>query len=100
MKYYKCAHCVHCNEVKYDGFFCEKTGYLERKRIVDKCRYFEVDTINHGRWVVKTIWYHRLGMMESECSECKFHLSGDLSNWKYCPNCGARMDGGDYDDKR
>lgn len=93
MKDSKCAHCEHCNEVKYGGFFCDLTGYLEDKRIEDNCPNFEEDTIKHGRWDVKTIWYQRLGMMQSECSECKFRLSGDLSNWKYCPNCGARMDG-------
>lgn len=45
MKDYKCAHCAHCNEIKYDGFFCDKTGYLEHKRIEDDCPDFEADTI-------------------------------------------------------
>ena len=45
MKDYKCARCAHCNEIKYGGFFCDKTGYLEHKRIEDDCPGFEADTI-------------------------------------------------------
>ena len=53
----------------------------------------------HGRWVKMT------GMMPPEyhghyeCSECGWHMKGLRNSWtreeemKYCPNCGARMDG-------
>lgn len=68
-------------------------------------RYFEevpaVDAapVVHGRWVKMT------GMMPPEyhghyeCSECGWHMKGLRNSWtreedmKYCPNCGARMDG-------
>lgn len=29
-----------------------------------------------------------------KCSECG-EVEAALARWKYCPNCGARMDGGD-----
>jgi hypothetical protein len=50
--------------------------------------------VRHGRWIVHTTWNGMFGLIHSECSECKFDRNGDLSSWQYCPNCGARMDGG------
>ena len=35
----------------------------------------------HGEWK----WSHG-----GQCSECEFHNSN--FNYKYCPNCGAKMD--------
>lgn len=75
---------------------------LEKARMTQgewcrKCIY-EAPTIKlevrHGRWIVHTTWHGMFGLIHSECSECKFDRNGDLSSWKFCPNCGARMDGG------
>lgn len=50
------------------------------------------DPTKHGRWIkIVHPWY--------ECSECGertavVNLNGEVV-WKYCPNCGARMDGGE-----
>ena len=106
MKDYKCAHCAHCNEIKYGGFFCDETGYLEHKRIEDNCPDFEADTIDrlaklvterllaaypkgaeftavrHGRWECGGF-----------CSECG--LDNEERKTPYCPNCGAIMDATD-----
>ncbi len=54
--------------------------------------------VRHGRWVVHTTWHGMFGLIHSECSECKFDRNGDLSSWKFCPNCGAKMDGGAEND--
>lgn len=119
MKDYKCAHCAHCNEIKYDGFFCDKTGYLEHKRIEDDCPDFEADTIDqlaklvtekliaaypkgaeftavrHGRWVND--------LFCSECHRFPVDVSVSISNrelTKYfsrCPHCGAIMEVTDTD---
>ncbi len=48
--------------------------------------------VRHGRWIVHTTWHGMFGLIHSECSECKFDRNGDLSSWKFCPNCGAKMD--------
>ena len=55
----------------------------------------ESEPVRRGWWIVYTTWHGMFGLIHSECSECKFDRNGDLSSWKFCPNCGARMDGGD-----
>lgn len=53
----------------------------------------DVAPVRHGRWeVIDAEEPRRYG-----CSECK-RLSWHMEN--YCPNCGAKMDGGDEDEKR
>ena len=50
----------------------------------------DVQEVKHGRWREKpTIAY---------CSNCKVHLTKSFlislrQTYKYCPNCGAKMDG-------
>lgn len=59
---------------------------------IDKQPTIESEPVRHGRWIVHTTWNGMFGLIHSECSECKFDRNGDLSSWKFCPNCGARMD--------
>lgn len=61
----------------------------------------DVAPVVHGRWVKMT------GMMPPEyvghyeCSECMWHGSHKdhrpETELNYCPNCGAKMDGGTQD---
>lgn len=55
-----------------------------------KCRRKQPE-VRHGRWIVHTTWHGMFGLIHSECSECKFDRNGDLSSWKFCPNCGSDM---------
>lgn len=43
-----------------------------------------------GRWIKKII-PSTLGYYECECSECG-RMWQYREGWKYCPNCGARME--------
>ena len=43
----------------------------------------DVQPVKHGRWK----WSEG-----GQCSECGFHNSN--FGYNYCPNCGAKMDGG------
>lgn len=66
-------------------------GYIEEA--IGKTRAELLDMIlpieNHGaRWIHKPDVYHAV-----YCSECDFELR--IDNTKFCPNCGARMDGGE-----
>ena len=55
----------------------------------------DVAPVRHGRWIHTDLAAHWYG--KDECSECTYHEHDrrDLSHFNYCPNCGAKMDGGD-----
>lgn len=64
----------------------DSRGYAEW--LLNKAPSADVAPVRHGRWeVVDAEEPRRYG-----CSECK-RLSWNMDN--YCPNCGAKMDGGD-----
>ena len=51
----------------------------------------------HGRWAEK-IKDERFGeewdeIALYECSVCKSEFVEGMGAWRYCPNCGAKMDG-------
>lgn len=46
MKQSLCAHCKNCEEVKYDGFMCDCTGYIEYKSVEDGCDNFKDDSFD------------------------------------------------------
>ena len=68
------------------GTFCECALRVKNAPTI------ESEPVRHGRWIVHTTWNGMFGLIHSECSECKFDRNGDLSSWKFCPNCGAKMD--------
>lgn len=59
----------------------------------------DVAPVAHGRWIHTDLASHWYG--KDECSECTYHEQdrSDLSHFRCCPNCGARMDGGVNDEK-
>lgn len=51
----------------------------------------DVAPVRHGRWIVKG---YVCGETEYQCSECKeTEWRTSASRLKYCPFCGAKMDG-------
>ena len=75
----------------------EQVSY-SREDAADCIRYMDaadVATVAHGRWIGAPL----CGNDNCKCSECgSWHnihanLRGEIMQ-KYCPNCGARMDGG------
>ena len=61
----------------------------------------DVVEVVHGRWIES---YNPLGFDEVKCAECSScgedWIMGDdeciydyIVHWKYCPSCGAKMDG-------
>lgn len=65
---------------------------------VDAQTAADVAPVVHGRWIGAPL----CGNDNCRCSECgSWHnihanLRGEIMQ-KYCPNCGAKMDGGDND---
>lgn len=50
----------------------------------------DVAPVVHGRWNVVE------GKIENAiCSNCVRHFQSYYEAYHYCPNCGAKMDGGD-----
>ena len=52
----------------------------------------DVAPVRHGRRVEKE--KYTFGIMY-DCSLCENRILDNGHPWKYCPNCGAKMDGGD-----
>lgn len=50
----------------------------------------DVEPVKHGRWIEHID--HEMLTGYDECSVCHF---GTIGQSNYCPNCGAKMDGGD-----
>lgn len=57
-----------------------------------------IDPVKHGRWIR---WVQNKDEWPAAmCSECQEKVDADNEGQytNYCPNCGARMDGGAEDD--
>lgn len=49
----------------------------------------DVAEVKHGEWIGKPI----AGRANIKCSVCGCVFLCQSGLWKYCPNCGAKMDG-------
>lgn len=76
-----------------------------RRRAVAKCineiallHAANVEPVRHGRW--EQCYEDWRQQIEGDmCSVCGFEYYGTgSSRFHYCPNCGAKMDGGAEDD--
>ena len=91
MAEYKCGDCFYadlCEESEIlDGFNRDNPAYCSMFLNSD-----DVANVRHGRWTVKG---YACGETEYQCSECKeTEWRTSASMLKYCPFCGAKMDGG------
>jgi PHP family Zn ribbon phosphoesterase len=64
--------------------------WLDYTKLVKDAPTIEAEPVRHGRWVSDTgSW------LLGRCSQCREIYSWDsLAGSNYCPNCGAKMDGG------
>ena len=56
-------------------------------RAINRQAAADVATVVHGRWIED-------GSLIITCSECKRGYNLIAKYTHYCPNCGAKMDGG------
>ena len=79
-----CKDCIHYN-------VCQYHIDEETKMTVNECGNFintaDVVGVKHGQWLPQIV----CGTKVWDCSECKTLGSPD---WKRCPICEAKMDGG------
>lgn len=67
----------------------EQVGY-SREDAADCIRYMDaadVAPVVHGRWLYGD--YYDIGDV---CSECDWDSQMTHPSYRYCPNCGAKMD--------
>lgn len=71
-----------------DGY---KSPYVER--LIDACPTVDAVPVVHGKWKPIKASIYPYGF-DVRCSECGCAILGGANGWNYCPNCGAKMDGG------
>lgn len=63
--------------------------------LVEEAPTIDAEPVRHGRWdevQFRTIPHNRISKAK-KCSECGKRKDKYVT-WIYCPNCGAKMDGG------
>lgn len=83
-----CENFCHCNNEYCDKLSCP----------ILNAPTADVAEVKHGEWkLCYEDW--RKQIAGDECSVCgSQHFGVSISHYPYCPNCGARMDGGDFDE--
>lgn len=66
--------------------YCE--GLYEATELIDDIPAADVAPVVHGRWIIHDDEFG----LTCECSVCHIETMGDGN---FCPNCGAKMDGGE-----
>ena len=75
---------IHC----YHGGCC----YIEDvQEWLDDQPTIEAEPVRHGRWIMVRDRYNQ--PLGQKCSKCGRRVKNGGEN--YCPECGAKMDGGD-----
>ena len=73
-------------EVVKDG---ESDG--QKKTEVETAETADVQEVRHGRWISNDLCWYKLAYYCSECGWVDEYAFNERH--KYCPNCGAKMDG-------
>lgn len=82
------VYCAGCNS--YHGVRCRSCGTGDAIDMIEDAPAADVTPVVHGRWIMHDDEFG----LTCECSACHIETMGDGN---YCPNCGAKMDGGDSD---
>lgn len=61
------------------------------KTLIARQKAADVSPVRHGRWIEQD--KYTFGVMY-DCSICSNRILDSGHHWNYCPNCGAKMDGG------
>lgn len=83
-------YCLPCKEAGRDhnGFMCRACWVDDMRGEVIDAPAADVASVVHGRWKC----HGDCGV--TECSACGWSIEEYVGDYAYCPNCGAKMDGG------
>ena len=91
-------YCLPCKEAgkDYNGCKCRACWVDDMRGDVIDAPFADVAPVVHGRWVSVP---HKLARVCSACNRDEPYKFADIDAidayvYDYCPNCGARMDGG------
>lgn len=90
IKRIKEVYCVGCNS--YNGVRCRACGTGDAIDIIEDAPAADVAPVVHGQWGTAR-FNLETGNYEKQCTRCR-NFSKEYGK-PYCPNCGAKMDGGD-----
>ena len=60
------------------------------KKLIKAEPTVDAEPVRHGRWE-----HNQDVILYLVCSECAYYVQHE---YKFCPNCGAKMDGGESDE--
>lgn len=85
---------IDADEITYEEWECgDITLYITNKESIDALTTVDAVPVVHGRWIDEGQYGDNFPHHAWRCSECGEHvIEIDTSWYKYCPNCGARMD--------
>ena len=88
-----------CENCCCDFEECKQVGFCVDYENINQLPTVDAVEVIHGHWEIRPNPY-RVFAYEFACSVCggwKHKLSYEHENMNYCPNCGAKMDGGNED---
>ena len=102
---------ISCQKNLVEGAACEADALYKATdiyNVIKSAPTADVVEVRHGKWVETQ---EPLGWCDVDCAECSAcHESWIIDEdssiddyecmWHYCPNCGAKMDGGTNDDSK
>ena len=70
-----------------------KPGLEQALAMLNEEPVADVALVVHGRWIERQT-PHAMGGVSGKCSVCAKSVQYLGNSLNYCPNCGAKMDGG------
>ena len=84
-----CDDCIHDGVCYLQEVTNDTDEYVKEFGCDDFKNKADFEEVKHGKWSLK----HLCAGHYWECSECEFK-NCVMPRTNYCPNCGAKMDGG------
>lgn len=87
---------VLCDKRCYPGLLCPDSYCIEMWDKFEDVERVDAVPVRYGHWIYHPDWQED-GECGYECSEC---LRGVDVDYAYCPNCGAKMNEEDNEQKK